>query len=500
MKIIKSKYYYLEILITVFTVLAYFFALGPMHLSWLLWVAPLPLILYSFYGKKWVVALVAFFSLILGTILMFIATWGNTLIPWYHIDLPHIILDCALATTVLLLNSIIIKKWHFWLAVFFFPAAMVSIYLFRVLWLNNFLLFEIGFTQYDFLSLIQIVSVTGIWGICFLLNLLPNAIAIMVLYRHEKKIYLPILVTTVLLLIGTVVFGYYKISQPVAATKIRVGIAAHAYKQPLAVTLPKQVEKDLANPYISLNAYLNNVVILAKQGAQYILQPEYSVFLPVNFAGKQKIMDTIKETAKKYRVTVLFAFGEFDNTTKEVKLNHLIIFSPQGNIIGDYHKQHLVPAPFHENGIKPGNRIFTFPYQASSLGVAICRDMLHIDPATKYGRNSTGMLFVPALDFSPAEAWLVARVAMMQAVANGFSLARAGAYGYLTLSDYIGRMITLKPTSQTDTVYLVGDVPLGAGNTFYARHGNWFAWLCVILTFLIIILFQFINSNKGNQL
>lgn len=488
-----ARYYGIAVLITFFTTCTYFVALGPINLWWELWFAPLPLILYSFYGKKSLVLVVTFLSFVLSTILVNFAYWHNTLIPFETISFL-IVAPGLIISLIVLSNSIIVKRWTSWLSMFFFPTAMVAVYLLHVLLANNFLLLEHGFTQYHFLLLAQITSLTGIWGINFLLNLLPNSIAIIIYWRQKKNIYLPTLIITSILLIGTIAFGYYKISQPIATTKIRVGIAAHPYKETVALTLPLQVAQDLANPYAAVTAYLNNIEVLAKQGAKYILQPEYAIVLPQNFAGMPKILNTFKQTAKKYQLTIFFAFGEFAQATQEIKSDQLIIFSPQGNIIGTYQKQHLVPAPFHENRIKPGNRIVTFPYQTSTLGVAICRDMLHIDPSREYGKKSTGMLFVPALDFSPAEAGLAARVAIMQSIANGFSLARSAAYGYLLLNDYNGKMIAIKKTSQTDRVYLVGDVPLGKGNTFYARHGNWFAWLCVVLTFLIIIL-QFIKSN-----
>jgi apolipoprotein N-acyltransferase len=104
------------------------------------------------------------------------------------------------------------------------------------------------------------------------------------------------------------------------------------------------------------------------------------------------------------------------------------------------------------------------------------------------GTASTGqavgaeLLAVPALDFE-VDDWSQSRVQLMRGVESGFSTARASRQGYLTLSDGYGRV--LAETGSDDdgiaTVSLSRDLALGNGPTWYARFGDVFSWLCVMI-------------------
>jgi apolipoprotein N-acyltransferase len=88
-------------------------------------------------------------------------------------------------------------------------------------------------------------------------------------------------------------------------------------------------------------------------------------------------------------------------------------------------------------------------------------------------------MLVPAWDFDD-DGWLHARMAVMRGVESGFAVARAAKQGLLTLSDDRGRILSEAHSSEHPFVSVVGPLPVGRGPTFYARTGDWFAWLDLV--------------------
>ena len=77
-------------------------------------------------------------------------------------------------------------------------------------------------------------------------------------------------------------------------------------------------------------------------------------------------------------------------------------------------------------------------------------------------------------------------MAAFRAVENGKYLVRAANTGITAVVDPRGRI--LERTALFDRTVLVRDVPLVPGLTFYARHGDVFAWSCLVLAAAVTVL------------
>ena len=99
-------------------------------------------------------------------------------------------------------------------------------------------------------------------------------------------------------------------------------------------------------------------------------------------------------------------------------------------------------------------------------------------------------MLVPAWDFVD-DGWLHGRMAVMRGVESGFSIARSVKQGILTLTDDRGRVLAEKGSGEASATppftILVGTIPVRNEPTFYARTGDWFAWLDIVLVFLLFI-------------
>lgn len=89
-------------------------------------------------------------------------------------------------------------------------------------------------------------------------------------------------------------------------------------------------------------------------------------------------------------------------------------------------------------------------------------------------------MVVPAWDFV-VDGWWHDRMAAMRAVESGFALARTARQGLLTVRDDRGRLIASARSDAAPMSLVAASVKVRHDATVYARYGDWFAWLCVIV-------------------
>src|SRR5262245_38023034 len=173
----------------------------------LLWFAPIPVLITSFRlpakGAFWV----AFIAYLLGRL-----SWLPYLLSVLPVPLAiffTVLLPLIFALIVLLTRKIVLQTRSGW-----------SAFAFPVFWcLFEFLLFRfspdgtagsMAYTQSNFLPILQIASVTGILGISFLVTLFPSAIAVGSHFRF-KKVKGPLAFAFSLILIS-IIFGIIRLN------------------------------------------------------------------------------------------------------------------------------------------------------------------------------------------------------------------------------------------------------------------------------------------------
>ena len=130
-------------------------------------------------------------------------------------------------------------------------------------------------------------------------------------------------------------------------------------------------------------------------------------------------------------------------------------------------------------------------------GLQICKDMDFPKLSREYAGEGANLLLVPAWDFV-VDRWLHSRMAVLRAVENGFALARAARNRLLTLSDNRGRIPAETATVPGRFVSISGILYVAPKETFYARTGDWFAWLCVA-TFGVLFASLVIGTRTTKQ-
>jgi len=171
------------------------------------------------------------------------------------------------------------------------------------------------------------------------------------------------------------------------------------------------------------------------------------------------------------------------------------LYSVSGKLEANYDKHHLIPGVEPE---KPGNKRVVLDEPSGRWGLQICKDMDFPKLSREYATEGANLLLVPAWDFN-VDRWLHARMAVLRAVENGFALARSARNGLLTLSDNRGRILAEATTVPGRFVSISGKVNVAREKTFYARTGDWFAWLCVAVFVGLLVLELFGREKHAHN-
>jgi apolipoprotein N-acyltransferase len=129
-------------------------------------------------------------------------------------------------------------------------------------------------------------------------------------------------------------------------------------------------------------------------------------------------------------------------------------------------------------------------------GLEICKDLDFPRLSRQYSGDGVALLIVPAWDFVD-DGWLHGRMAILRGVESGFSIARSAKLGILTASDDRGRVLAERNTIGPVFATVVANIPIRHDSTFYARFGNWFAWVCVAL--LVGCVFLIVRPGKQRR-
>jgi len=316
----------------------------------------------------------------------------------------------------------------------------------------------------NFLPVVQIASVTGIWGISFSLFLFASTVSVVVSRYGIKRerLWLGTAVAVALLLV--LCYGLWRLHvNPPAVQSVKIGLVASDRPQNLITQGPSDTMR-------LLQKYAAQAQSLTAQGAQTIVIPEKIAV--VRGAELQQADPVLQAVADQSGALVIVGVVHI---APDAKWNEARIYSPSSPV-RVYEKHHMLP-PF-ESPLKPGTTRTLWKEPSGIWGVTICKDMDFPAMGRDYANDGAGLLLVPAWDFV-GDGWLHGRMAILRGVESGFSIARAPKQGILTATDNRGRVLAERITGLQPFVSLVANVPVQNDRTIYAQSGDWFAWLNV---------------------
>jgi apolipoprotein N-acyltransferase len=367
----------------------------------------------------------------------------------------------------------------------------------------------LGVSQHRMAPLIQIASITGVYGVSFLVVWFSVSLAFaflrVVRLPGVRGGWLVELHPPLIVLLGIMVFGFQRLRQSTEAGRE----LSLALVQP---SIPQLLIWDHSEDANRFNKILELSKLALAAKPDVLIWPESSMpnLTEDNFR-------TITNLIATHHVWMILGADDMERRSSSTDpgdaeyFNAAFLFDPEGRFVATYRKQHLVvfgeylpfarTLPFLRRIIPvpgdftPGHR--TVSFELSGLGVRLAPLICFEDVLPGLTRQSaddhTDLLLNLTNDgwFGQSAAqWQQAANAVFRAVENGLPMVRCTNNGLTCWIDSLGRLRQFLK-SETGDVYAAGfmiaKVPLpSAGQnremTFYHRHGDWFGWGCVVLS------------------
>ena len=481
------------------------------------WIMPVALLAYVRRNSGWK-------SILLGIIFLGIGSGiaGYKVIPLPPHIFPVVMLIASFVTFIpyLVDKWLVDDKWRGFLSTLVFPITAVIIEYLMSLDPSQGTWGSIAITQYGNLPLMQLVSVTGIWGISFLIYWTASVIN-WIIENSESgnrakaffgfKIYASVLFIIIL-------FGSVSLIPSFINTDKQVRIAAISaptaeMDEVIKTAYKAETNNELLNFSIKnfvpgtpktsegfsgldaffknakdqkfdpvhekLEQYHNTLFALSQRevdgGAKIVVWSEAAgiIFLE----EKDEFIQRGQEFARNNQVYLVLGIS-VQRPDSEKGDNLAITISPDGEVLNSYGKSIPVPgeASLAGDGIIP-----VFETEYGNIAVAICFDADHPGLIRQIGLKEADILLLPSADWSaivPYHSYM----SVFRAIENGVSLVRPVSNGQTLAVDSRGRV--LFSTQETATS---GWVPVNKTKTIYPYINDLFVWMSILGLFVIII-------------
>jgi apolipoprotein N-acyltransferase len=383
-----------------------------------------------------------------------------------------------------------------WGRVFVFPLAFTSvdwlISLSRVINSTG----SPAYSQYDSLALIQVLSITGMWGITFLLMWFASTVNALWEHGFDWRPVRGMVGVFAGVFMGILLFGSVRLnfftpsSASVEAATVTLDDAisqqAGSGIDWLKFNQSSDAERAAARPQFeaTVDQLLARTEMALHSGAKIVAWQEGAG--TVLEEDKQATLERVAALAKEYDANLEVSLGVLTRTTaQQFILNQSILVDHTGTVRWTYEKTYLV-IPVESYIVVPGNgKLPLVDTAAGRLSTAICNDLHFPMLIRQAGANNADILIAPYSDVIPfGQGDSV--TAIFRAIENGVSLLRPAGHGTSMIVDYEGRILASQNYFTNNSGIMMTTIPIRGVTTIYSRIGDAFAYLCVAgLAFLV---------------
>ena len=377
------------------------------------------------------------------------------------------------------------------------PFLWVATELLRVHTFFEFPWCLLGYSQHPFLPVIQVASVTAVYGVSFLLVAFSALLAIALLEASKRR-------TATLAALGllgaTWALGSWALSRPLPETgRITVGLVQGGVRQE-DKWLPE-------NAWGNVGRHLELTAQAAARGARLVVWPESAV--PFLYDSEPALATQLQETVRAHGIYLYF--GNDDRELVPGGESRIFVgtklLDPSGTVTARYRKMHLVPfgeyvplkAVFTLGGrvaaklvqevadFSPGTEAVTASVLGHRIGGYICYEAIFPALVRRFPAQGAELLVNVTNDAwygTTSAPYQHLAMAAFRAVENRRYLVRAANTGITAVVDPWGRV--LEETPLFEQAVLVREVPFVAETSFYARHGDVFARACAAVALALL--------------
>jgi len=492
-----------EIFLAVSSGLLTAFSFPKFSLSFLIWVSFIPLlfVLYKKNLKK---------AFLLGFIAGFshyaLLIYWIPAVPVHYGNIPYIF---SLLIFILFVSILALFWGSFsWLFAIFnsfsskfgyilVPFIWVSLEYVLTYFLTGFPWCLIGYAQYKNLYLIQVASISGVYGISFII-LLFNSFFVLSIKEKKRK---PFIIAIIIIAI-VYSYGFYCLRIPLKKERaLKAGI--------IQGNVPSEINWQELTTKEILNLFDEHLILTEKAsslGAELVVWPEFTVPFcltcpePIQFYFKKGLIDL----CQREKIYILIGSIETEEKNEEINYYNSALLLSEKGILSQYSKIHLVPfgeyIPFkkilffvekisHAIGeLSSGKKIVLHKFNSYKFGSPICYEIIFPNLVRKFVNKGANFLVTITNDgwYGRSSApYQHFSMAVLRAVENRRYLVRSATTGISGIIDPYGRII--KKSELMTKTFLVANIYSLNIKTFYTKYGDCFAFICIGVSILFFI-------------
>ena len=347
----------------------------------------------------------------------------------------------------------------------------------------------LGYSQHEFLSFSQLASITGMWGLTFMITWF-GSVVFWCIENYIKRNTIRKGITIYLsILIPILVFGGIRLAIPLDNKTVKVsGIHTHDKNEG-----EKILETLYRNDTINFKK-MNNKIILdlteksqieANSGAKIIIWSENS-FLALK-KDEDSLMNELKNFSKQNQIYLVVTPFIINSGSKSE--NKTLLLSPDGSIISTHYKY---GGNFLEGTVDGNKKIKTVKTPYGNFTSIICWDGDFPSIVKQVGIENTDVLFIPASDWKEVNP-LHATIAIYRGIENGCSVVRQTRNGLSFMTDPRGKIVTRMDHFETNSWIMSAQVPSKKLWTLYPIIGDLFGWLSIVV--LLFFIFESLKKK-----
>ena len=356
----------------------------------------------------------------------------------------------------------------------------------------------LGYTQYRNAPLLPIASVAGVYGLSFLVILVNVALARVATTSTGRPRIVLLAAAISAGLVGSPVLLSPSVGPADPEQEIGVALVQGNIDQALKWNPAMQAT--------TIDLYRRLSLEAATRAPALIVWPETAApfFLRYEPALRGRVLDIAAETGSHLLVGSPDVEPASVGAGGDRYYNSAFLISPERELVGKYDKIHMVPfgeyvplksilffvhkLAYGIGDFERGQTYTVFQLPRGRFGATICYEAIFPDQVRRYVKDGADFLVNITNDAwfgrSAAPAQHLA-MAALRAAENRRYLIRAANTGISAIVDPNGRIL------QTSEIFVPavvsGRIRLERGETFYTRHGDLFAWLCVGCIIAVVV-------------
>jgi apolipoprotein N-acyltransferase len=351
----------------------------------------------------------------------------------------------------------------------------------------------LGYSQFDFLAFSQLASITGMWGLTFMITWFGSVVYWFLendspkgKIKHGITIYIS-------LFILILVYGSIRLNIPLANSTVKIAGIHCQDKRVDGEKMNEYLEKkDTVNFKIIsdtiINRLIQETIKQSNSGAKIIVWSEISS--KILKQDEDSLITLFKSLARQQNIYLLTTPYTINSVSVSKPENKILLFSPNGELVLTHYKY---GGNFMEGTVQGDKIIKAVNTEYGKLSAIICWDGDFPTIVKQVGKLQSDILFVPASDWEqidPAHSV----VTVFRGIENGCSVIRQTRNGLSIVTDPRGKVISQMDHFKNTSWVTVAQVPNKKWFTLYPIVGDLFGWLSFVG--LLYFIFKTVIKKK----